>query len=103
MKRHYYVFLSALIAATLLFFPSGADSAVGGFLFKWGNYGTGSEGQFSYPHGIALDGDGNVYVTEINPSRVQVFDSNGVYLSQWGSYGTGDGQFKNPYGMYRKK
>ncbi|MHB9110930.1 MAG: 6-bladed beta-propeller [Armatimonadota bacterium] len=31
--------------------------------------------------------------------RIQVFDTNGTYLSQFGSYGTGDGQFNEPWRM----
>ena len=35
-------------------------------------------GAFSRPHGIDLDEDGNIYVTELDNRRVQVFAENGL-------------------------
>jgi len=70
----------------------------GMFLLKWGSQGTG-EGQFSTPHGIAVDGDGFVYVADGDNNRVQKFTSEGVFVTQWGSQGTGAGQFNAPYGI----
>jgi hypothetical protein len=52
----------------------------------WGSPGTGA-GEFSTARGIALDGAGNVYVTD-KERRVQKFDSGGQFLLQWG-----DGDF----------
>ncbi len=43
------------------------------FLFKWGSSGTG-DGQFSGPHGIAIDSSDNVYVANYLNHRIQVFD-----------------------------
>ncbi|MDQ5883221.1 MAG: tripartite motif-containing protein 71, partial [Patescibacteria group bacterium] len=40
---------------------------------------------------------GNIYVIELNNTRVQKFDSSGNYISQFGSFGSGDGQFDAPY------
>ncbi|MCL5291916.1 MAG: 6-bladed beta-propeller [Actinobacteria bacterium] len=37
------------------------------------------EGEFSYPNGIAADRPGNIYVSDSNNARVQVFDKNGRY------------------------
>ena len=54
----------------------------GRFLRKWGTEGTG-DGQFIYPDALALDREGNVYVTDGN-GRVQVFDSQGRFLRKWG-------------------
>jgi DNA-binding beta-propeller fold protein YncE len=31
--------------------------------------------------------------------RIQVFDSNGNFITMWGTSGTGDGQFKSPSGI----
>ncbi|MDB4285659.1 6-bladed beta-propeller, partial [bacterium] len=67
----------------------------GNFLRKLGSLGAG-DGQLYFPHGIAVDGAGNVYVSEWGNNRIQVFDSNGTFLAKWGSYGAGDGQFKDP-------
>ena len=48
---------------------------------------------------MALDGDGNVYVTDTRNPRVQVFNSEGNFLRKWGSRGSEDGQFDRPYGL----
>jgi hypothetical protein len=64
----------------------------------WGSYGQ-SNGQFNLPHSIAVDGDGNIYVTDAFNDRVQKFTSTGVYLIQWGNSGSGDRQFDFPYGI----
>ena len=57
------------------------------------------DGQFDGPLGIAVDGSGNVYVTDNNNNRVQVFSASGTFLRKWGSEGGGDGQFDGPWGI----
>ena len=58
--------------------------AKGNFLFDWGTKGSGP-GQFDLPHGIDLDPQGLVYVADRSNLRIQVFDSNGKFLTQWKS------------------
>jgi len=53
-------------------------------------------GQFSGPAGVAFDSSGNVYVTDSGNQRVQIFSSNGTFLSSFGENGEGDGQFSRP-------
>jgi hypothetical protein len=67
----------------------------GTFLTKWGNSG-GGDGQFSDPRGVAVDGGGNVFVTEQSNHRIQKFTDTGTFLTKWGSLGSGDGQFFFP-------
>ena len=55
-------------------------SATGQYLFEWGTKGRGA-GQFRTPHGIDLDSLGNVYVADRDNSRIQVFDSAGIFIS----------------------
>ncbi|MDO8616383.1 MAG: SMP-30/gluconolactonase/LRE family protein [Dehalococcoidia bacterium] len=38
------------------------------------------EGQFSYPNGIAVDGQGRIFVTDSNNGRMQAFDKDGKFL-----------------------
>jgi hypothetical protein len=71
----------------------------GNFIRKWGSYGSG-DGQFANPLGIALDQVGRVYVTDYDNTntwaRVQIFDSEGNWISKWGMRGMQPGQFMVP-------
>src|SRR3954454_3362990 len=56
-----------------------------------------TDGTFSTPAGIAVDGNGDVEVVDGgSPTRIEKFSSSGTYLTQWGSTGCGDGQFNAP-------
>jgi DNA-binding beta-propeller fold protein YncE len=52
---------------------------------------------------VALDGDGIVYVTDLNSRQgnnpVQVFSNDGTFLTRIGGFGTGDGEFDSPVGI----
>jgi DNA-binding beta-propeller fold protein YncE len=56
-------------------------------------------GQFRSPWGIAVDGQGDVYVTDSGNQRVQKFDREGNFITQWGGFGNGGVQFNFPYGI----
>jgi DNA-binding beta-propeller fold protein YncE len=77
-------------------------SADGGQLATWGSRGMG-DGQFrvaapgSGPRGIAVDRQGNVYVTDPENNRVQKFDSNGQFLLSL--TGCGEGDFLWPFSV----
>lgn len=75
----------------------------GKFLAQWGTFGQ-AGGQepgvaFYGPRGVAVDGQGNVWVTDTGNKRVVEFDANGKLLGQWGGAGAGDGQFMEPVGI----
>ena len=65
------------------------------YVLHWGQYGP-NDGQFNMLTGAAVDGAGNIYVTDSANNRVQKFSSAGVFLAQWGGYGTADGQMSFP-------
>jgi DNA-binding beta-propeller fold protein YncE len=55
------------------------------------------ETSLSWPVGIAVDSSsGNVYVADTGNNRIQVFSSNGTFISRWGGYGSGNGTFNQP-------
>jgi len=65
---------------------------------RWGSMGSG-DGQFRYPHGIAVGVDGGVeyvFVLDSGNHRVQKFTTAGVFMSKWGSRGTGNGELEWP-------
>ncbi len=57
-------------------------SAEGELLSSWGEPGDGP-GQFHIPHGIAIDQHGTVYVADRENSRIQIFTSDGQYVTEW--------------------
>lgn len=58
------------------------------------------DGQFNFPFDIAIDGGTrNVYVTDTENHRVQVFTPGGAYLRQFGVEGSGPGELKGPIGI----
>src|SRR5688572_32819281 len=63
-----------------------ADAQVPTFLYQWGSTGIGS-GEFDGPYGIAVSSNGTVYVADKGNRRIQLFSSQGAYLSQWENLG----------------
>jgi streptogramin lyase len=51
------------------------------------------------PWGIAIDTEGDVYVTDWRNDRVQKFTADGHFLMQFGTSGAGDGEFNRPTGI----
>jgi DNA-binding beta-propeller fold protein YncE len=56
-------------------------------------------GQFSVPTNVAVDADGNLYVTDMFNSRVEVFDADGNFIRAWGKAGDRPGTFQKPKGI----
>jgi secreted PhoX family phosphatase len=79
-------------------------STSGKLLAQWGTHGSGP-GQLDSPDKLALDSQGNLYVTEVGSqspagnSRIQKFSPNGMSLAQWGTFGSAPGQFNTPVGI----
>jgi sugar lactone lactonase YvrE len=79
-------------------------STSGKLLAQWGEHGSGP-GQLDSPDKLALDAQGNLYVTEVGSqspagnSRIQKFSPTGMSLAQWGTFGSAPGQFNTPVGI----
>ncbi|MGH9383189.1 MAG: peptidyl-alpha-hydroxyglycine alpha-amidating lyase family protein [Vicinamibacterales bacterium] len=58
----------------------------GKYLLQWGRRGQGP-GEFGLPHNLVTDAQGRVYVTDRDNQRIEVFDSNGKFLTQWTNTG----------------
>jgi len=56
-------------------------------------------GDFSLPSGVALDKEGNVYVTDTMNSRIEIFDADGNFVSQFGKNCDGQGCTPKPKGI----
>jgi DNA-binding beta-propeller fold protein YncE len=56
-------------------------------------------GTFSLPEGVAVDSDGNVYVTDTFNDRVEMFDADGQFISAFGKNGDGPADFERPKGI----
>jgi len=56
-------------------------------------------GDFGAPSNVALDKDGNVYVTDTMNNRVEIFDAEGTFISLFGKHGDGPGYFARPKGI----
>lgn len=65
---------------------------------RWGTFGTGNS-QFKNPWDIAISRDGEVFVTDTDNRRIQVFDESGSFIRKWGSAGNGSEQFQEPRGV----
>lgn len=58
-----------------------------------------ADGVMNNPRDVAVDEDGNAYVTDSACNVVHKFDSSGNYVTRFGSSGSGNGQFSNPNGI----
>jgi len=75
----------------------------GQFVTLWGGYGVsesvdGAKGQFWGPRDIAV-ANGLVYVSDTGNKRIQVFTSEGEWVTAWGGKGALDGAFDEPVGI----
>ncbi len=54
----------------------------GEYKFSWGSPGI-DAGQFIRPHNIAIDSNANVYVVDREAHRIQIFDTQGTFVTMW--------------------
>jgi sugar lactone lactonase YvrE len=58
-----------------------------------------SPGDFGAPQGVAVDSEGNIYVTDTLNNRAEIFDADGNFISLFGKHGDGPGYFARPKGI----
>jgi len=64
----------------------------------FGSNGNGN-GQFDYLYGVTINSKRNIIVSDFGNNRIQIFDSEGKFISTFGSQGNGSGQFNHPWGI----
>ncbi|MEK7216315.1 MAG: 6-bladed beta-propeller, partial [Chloroflexota bacterium] len=77
------------------------------FVRRWGSYGNVSGAALSSqtpinffgPRDVAVDGEGNLWVTDTGNKRVQKFSPDGAPLGVFGAPGRGPGQFQEPVSL----
>lgn len=75
------------------------DGALVGWIGSPGSAGAGT-GQFRYPYGLLLPGDGTALVVEYGNNRVQHVElSTGRSLGVFGRTGRGEGELASPWGI----
>jgi hypothetical protein len=86
MKRFIGIMLVGLVACALAACLVPAMAVADGYQYagRWGSGGTGN-GQFDGIGGIAADGLGTVYVSDVGNKRIQKFSASGAYSAQWGT------------------
>jgi DNA-binding beta-propeller fold protein YncE len=60
---------------------------------------TSRRGDFNLPYGVAVNGIGELYVTDTQNHRIQWFTPEGKLLKIWGGKGRAPGQFDTPRGL----
>ena len=53
----------------------------------------------TWPAGLALDADGNIYCSEEFRNKIYVFNEDGEEIGEWGEAGSGEGQLNGPSGL----
>jgi DNA-binding beta-propeller fold protein YncE len=56
-------------------------------------------GTFSLPSSVAVDKDGNVYVSDTLNNRIEIFDADGKFIRMFGKNGDGPADFTRPKGV----
>jgi len=54
---------------------------------------------FAKPTNVAVDKDGNVYISDTLNNRIQIFDADGKFISMFGKAGDAPGTFQRPKGI----
>jgi DNA-binding beta-propeller fold protein YncE len=99
-KRNLYHALTLLVTLLAMTLPGlfGHDGAwASEYQVEW--TAPAQQRYFSSPYGVAVDGNGIVYVVDSKNNRIQMLSPTGTLLASWGNRGYGVGQFNNPHGV----
>jgi sugar lactone lactonase YvrE len=66
---------------------------------KSGKHDLRAPGDFSQPTNVAVDKEGNLFVSDTWNDRIQVFDADGNFIRTFGKAGDGPGYFARPKGI----
>lgn len=95
-----------LVIADTWNYRIGAYNPAGEFLRGWGQAGQFGEmaqpipaDGFWGPRDVAVDAEGNVYVSDTGNKRVRVYTADGVWIRDIGSFGSNVGQLNEPAGL----
>ena len=58
-----------------------------------------AKGEFTWPTGLALDSDSNLYCSDEHENIIAVYDGEGQRIEEWGEAGSGEGQLGGPAGL----
>jgi DNA-binding beta-propeller fold protein YncE len=68
------------------------------YLGEFSSGGT-EDGQLMWPAALAIDAEGNVYISDEALHRISIFDAQGRFLGKWGVRGSQAGMFDRPAGL----
>ena len=74
-------------------------SAEGEYILSWGGPGV-DPGQFIRPHNVVIDDQDNIYIADRENHRIQVFDSDGKFLTMWNNIHRPDGICRDSEGNF---
>lgn len=74
------------------------DLDTGQVVDVWGEEGNSQPPDFAWPGDVAVDDNGNVYVTDIS-DRIRKFTHDGTFVASFGASGSGEGEMRVPVGI----
>ena len=68
------------------------------FVMSWGEKGS-DDGEFLYVEDLEIDANGHLLITDALSAYVQVFTTDGTFLTKFGGKGNRDDSFEKPEGI----